>query len=165
MLTKSNRIQPPIRRCDQKARPGDRLLTALDLCATDYSVLMTARYFFSSFANPNEASWMSVILSSEDFFPNHCNSPAIVQSVLRVVHAIRTSRKSMLRFSNPHCLDCNNIVTAAECHFIAILAHVRSGNFSSATTHAMLLCEGNDMTGVLGAVTRLTELTADTRYV
>ena len=164
-MTKSNRIQPPIQRCDQKARPGDRPLTALHLCATDYSVLMTARYFFSSFANPKEAAWMSVILSSEDFFPNHCNSPAIVQSVLRVVHAIRTSRKSTLRFSNPHCLDCNNIATAAECHFIAILAHVRSGNFSNATTHAMLLCEGNDMTGVLGAVTRLTELTEEAHDV
>ena len=164
-MTKPNRIQPPTRRCDQKVSPGDRLLTALDLCATDYCVLMTARYFFVSFTNPKEAAWMSVILSSEDFFPNHCNSPAIVQSVLRVVHAIRTSRRPMLRFSNPHCLNCNNIVTAAECHFIAILSHVRSGNFSTATTHAMLLCEGNDMKGVLGAVTRLTELTADTRDV
>ena len=150
-----NRIQTPTGRCDEKLTAGDTSLIALNLSATDYAILMTARYFFASFANPNGAAWVSIMLYSDDFFPNHYDSPRIVQSVLALVHEIRTSRRSMLRFSNPHCLDCANIVTAAERHLIAILQDVRAGKLSSATTHTMMLCEGHETKGVLDAVERL----------
>ena len=122
---------------------------------------MAARYFFASFAKAKGAAWLSVVLCSQDFFPHHSDSPAIVQAVLEVVHTIRTSRKSMLRFSNPHCLDCANIVTAAERHLMTILRNVRSGNLSGATTHAMLLCEGHETAGVLKAAARLTRVLKD----
>lgn len=147
-----NPIQFPTQRCDQKPVPGDTSLIALDLSATDYAVLMAARYFFAAFANPEAATWLSVMLGSDDFFPNHDDSPRVVQSVLAVVHEIRISRKSMLRFSNPHCLDCANIVTAAERHLISILSDMRRENLSSAATHAMLLCEGHETHGVMDAV-------------
>jgi hypothetical protein len=157
-MNKYNPIPIPTRRCDQKPAPTDTTLIELNLDATDYATLMSARYFFASFANPEGAAWLSVILCSQDFYPNHFDSPAIVQAVLEVVHKIRTSRTSMLRFSNPHCLDCANIVTAAERHLMAILRDVRSSNLSGATTHAMLLCEGHETAGVLSAAGRLTDI-------
>ena len=157
-MSKHNLIPTSTQRCNQKPAPTDTTLIALNLDATDYATLMSARYFFASFADPKGAAWLSVVLCSQDFYPNHCDSSAIVQAVLELVHKIRTSRTSMLRFSNPHCLDCANIVTAAERHLMAILHGARSGNLSEATTHAMLLCEGHETAGVLAAATRLTDL-------
>jgi hypothetical protein len=164
-MNRHNRIHTPTQRCDQKPSAGDASLISLNLSVTNYSILMAARYFFASFANPSGAAWMSVVLCSDDFFPNHAYSSGIAQSVLAVVHEIRTSRQSTLRFSNPHCLDCANIVTAAERHLVAILRDVRSRNMSGAMIHAMLLCEGNDTKGVLDAAARLTELTAEAHGV
>jgi hypothetical protein len=157
-MSKYRPLPNPTQRCNQKPAPTDTTLITLNLDATDYATLMTARYFFASFANPNGAAWLSVVLCSQDFFPDHSDSPAIVQAVLEVVHKIRTSRTSMLRFSNPHCLDCANIVTAAERHLITILRNIRSGNSSGAATHAMLLCEGHETAGVLAAAARLTQV-------
>ena len=154
-MSKNNHIQRPTQRCDQAPNAGDTSLIALNLSAMDYAILMAARYFFTSFADPNGAAWVSVVLSSDDFFPGHHDSPRMVQAVLALVHEIRTSRRSTLRFSSPHCLDCVNIVTAAERHLTAIIQDMRAGRFSSATTHAMLLCEGHEIKGVLDAAERL----------
>jgi len=162
-MSKHNPIPNPTQRCNQRPAPTDTALIALNLNATDYATLMVARYFFASFADPKGAAWLSVVLCSQDFFPHHSNSPAIVQAVLEVVHKIRTSRTSMLRFSNPNCLDCANIVTAAERHLMTILQNVRSGNLSGATAHAMLLCEGHETAGVLAAAARLTALLENNR--
>lgn len=158
----SNPPPIPTHQCDEEGVPGDKPLDALDLSATDYGVLMAARYFFSSFVDPSKAAWLSVMLGSDDFFPEHRDSLRVVQSVLAVVHEIRSSRSSALRFSNPHCLDCAHIVTGEERHMMAMMRDIRSGTHSGAVTHAMLLCEGNAVDGLLYAGEVLTLHLADT---
>lgn len=158
---KSHPLNVPLRLCSQKNQPGDTCLSALDLSSTDYAILMAARYFFASFARPDDHSWMTVILSCQDFFPAQRDSLLVAQSVLALVHEIRISRKSTLRFSNPHCLDCANVITAEERHLMSMINAHREGRVSSAATHAILLCEGNGINRVLNSVAQVISLHRD----
>lgn len=152
---KTEQIHENLRRCGDTGGPNDMLLSELMLPSTDYAALMAARYFFSSLAKPSDAAWLNVFLCSHKFFPNQNNSAQVAQSVLAVVQEIRTSRRSTLRFSNPNCLDCSNFVTDEERHLVLMLRDTRFGSFSSARTHAMLLCEGNNIDALLQAVGQL----------
>ena len=143
--------------CHQAVQEGDVSLTSLQLEATEYSTLSAARFFFSSFANPETPSWMTVVIASEDFFPVK-DSARIVQAILVVIHQVRLSRKSTLRFSNPHCVDCQNNVTAEERHFISMFRKMSANRPEAAVTHAMLLCEGNQTSSLLDSVNKLITL-------
>lgn len=55
---RNNALHIPKGRCHQAAQEGDVSLASLDLEATEYSILSAARFFFSSFANPETPSWM-----------------------------------------------------------------------------------------------------------
>jgi hypothetical protein len=98
---------------------------------------------------------VTVILSCQDFFPAKRDSLRVAQSVLAMVLDIRISRKSTLRFSNSRCLDCANVITAEERHLISTIDAHREGRMSSAATHALLLCEGNGLNGLLKSVDQL----------
>ena len=154
---KNNALNIATDRCHQAAQEGDVSLTSLQLEATEYAILSAARFFFSSFANPETPSWMTVVIASEDFFPVK-DSPRIVQAILVVVHEVRLARKSTLRFSNPHCVDCQNNVTAEERHFISMFRKMRANGPEAAVIHAMLLCEGNQTSSLLESVTKLIQL-------
>ena len=146
----SRKAHQAYERCNQSMMPGGTPIGELDLSPVEFSILCAARFFFASFAEPNSQSWLSVVLSSEDFFPKG-DSPLIVKNVLTMVHELRTSRKSVLRFSSPRCIDCSAILTAEERHIIMMLKELQRGSHSSASTHAMLLCEGNETGGLLKA--------------
>lgn len=154
---KNNALNIATGRCHQAAQEGDVSLTSLQLEATEYAILSAARFFFSSFANPETPSWMTVVIASEDFFPVK-DSPQIVQAILVVVHEVRLARKSTLRFSNPHCVDCQNNVTAEERHFISMFRKMRANGPEAAVIHAMLLCEGNQTSSLLESVNKLIQL-------
>ena len=154
---KNNALNIATGRCHQAAQEGDVSLTSLQLEATEYAILSAARFFFSSFANPETPSWMTVVIASEDFFPVK-DSPRIVQAILVVVHEVRLARKSTLRFSNPHCVDCQNNVTAEERHFISMLRKMSANRPEAAVIHAMLLCEGNQTSSLLESVNKLIQL-------
>ena len=154
---KNNALNIATGRCHQAAQEGDVSLTSLQLEATEYAILSAARFFFSSFANPETPSWMTVVIASEDFFPVK-DSPRIVQAILVVVHEVRLARKSTLRFSNPHCVDCQNNVTAEERHFISMFRKMRANGPEAAVIHAMLLCEGNQTSSLLESVNKLIQL-------
>jgi len=144
-------------RCHKPVQEGDVSLTSLQLEPAEYSILCASRFFFSSFANPETPSWMTVIVGSQDFFPVK-ESARIVQAILVVIHEVRLSRKSTLRFSNPHCLDCRNNVTFEERHFVSMIRKVYAQRPEAAITHAMLLCEGNQTTDLLRSVENLIKL-------
>ena len=154
---KNNALNIATGRCHQAAQEGDVSLTSLQLEATEYAILSAARFFFSSFANPETPSWMTVVIASEDFFPVK-DSPQIVQAILVVVHEVRLARKSTLRFSNPHCVDCQNNVTAEERHFISMFRKMSTNRPEAAVIHAMLLCEGNQTSSLLESVNKLIQL-------
>ena len=100
---------------------------------------------------------MTVVIASEDFFPVK-DSPRIVQAILVVVHEVRLARKSTLRFFNPHCVDCQNNVTAEARHFISMFRKMSANRRKAAVIHAMLLCEGNQTSRLLDSVNKLIQL-------
>lgn len=145
------------RHCTSAIRQNDRPIAALDLDTAEHAVLTAARFFFLSFAEPAGQAWLSVILASDSIFdgPQHAET---MRRTCALVHEVRCSRRSTLRFSNPNCAHCAAIVTEHERHFIQMVQAVRTGNLGAARTSAMLLCEGNNDTRVLRAAHEMTGL-------
>lgn len=146
------------RRCNQNNNTSNISIAELNLNAEDYAVLITARYFFASFAEPDQTLWTQPVLHSDAFFPHHSDHRANVQAVLHYIQTIRSTRRSVLMFSNPGCSCCSSIVTEPERHMIEILRNIQHGQRSKAHTHALLLCEGNDVGHVMQAATKLANL-------
>lgn len=138
---------------------GDVAIGDLDLVPQEYAILMASRYYFASFAQPADHSWMAVILGSQDFFPVGAHAE-IVRAVLAMVQDIRLSRRSTLRFSNPHCRHCAGVVTAEERHLVLMIRALASSATSKAQMNAMMLCEGNPTVGLIEAARRLVVLAA-----
>ena len=145
------------RSCNRVAQDDEISLDYLNLKPIEHSILTAARFYFSSFARPEESAWMSVVMFSERFFPGE-NSSKIAQALLIVVHEIRISRRSTLRFQDPVCIKCKNRATTGERHFVLMIKEVWSKRSATALTHAMLLCEGNKTSDLLRAINKLVSL-------
>lgn len=135
--------------CGRILGPQDCHLHTLNLNVDHFAVLSVARSFFNAFATQNDAGWTSPFLRSNWFFPRHTDHLKIVRDVLALVEAVRCSRRAPLTFSNPRCACCASVVTEAERHFIELIRAMSSQSQSQATIHAMLLCEGNDISDVI----------------
>lgn len=144
--------------CNRVVQDSEILLDYLNLKPIEHSILTAARFYFSSFARPEESAWMNVVMFSERFFPGE-NSSKIAQALLIVVHEIRISRRSTLRFQDPVCINCKNKATTEERHFVLMIKEVWLKRRATALTHAMLLCEGNNTSELLRAITKLVSLT------
>ncbi len=57
------------RSCNRVAQDDEISLDYLNLKPIEHSILTAARFYFSSFARPEESAWMSVVMFSERFFP------------------------------------------------------------------------------------------------
>ena len=143
--------------CNRVAQANEVSLDYLNLKPIEHSILTAARFYFSSFARPEESAWMNVVMFSDRFFPGE-NSSKIAQAVLIVVHEIRISRRSTLRFQDPVCINCKNRATTEERHFILMIKEVWLKHTAAAITHAMLLCEGNNTECLLRAINKLVNL-------
>jgi hypothetical protein len=121
----------------------------------DYGVLVTARFFFLSFANPDAHGWMTALLGADDLFGRLSGKSElgaeIVRRTLAVVQDMRLSRRAVLRFSNPRCASCAQILTHDERHLIQMVQALRRGDRSVAASSAMLLCEGNPIDDLLSS--------------
>ena len=145
------------RSCNIVAQDNEISLDYLNLKPIEHSILTAARFYFSSFARPEESAWMNVVMFSERFFARE-NSSKIAQALLIVVHEIRISRRSTLRFQDPVCIKCKNRATTEERHFVLMIKEVWSKRSATALTHAMLLCEGNKTSDLLRAINKLVSL-------
>ena len=139
--------------CQRVQHPGDVMLSDIDLDSYDYSALTAARFFFSAFASPQSDPWLSMVIGSDHLFPG-VQSAETMRRLLTVVHEMRLARKSVMRFSNPTCPCCAEILTEEERHLVQTLQAVRDGRKSRAASSAMLLCEGHDTAEFLSAVAR-----------
>lgn len=129
--------------CNTRLARGDIPIGELDLDPIEFAFLTASRYFCLSFAEPQQQSWVLAFLSSSNFFPAP-NSAESMRCVLAIVHEMRTSRRSVFRFSNPRCEGCAGIVTHDERHLVQFVRALRQSRTSAASSSAMLLCEGND---------------------
>lgn len=121
------------------------------------AVLEISRYYWRSFAAPATQSWLCALqIAAERFGPN--SGGEIGLGVLAAVQAMRMSRSSCFHFNNPVCAGCASILSDDERRFINVFRAVRGGFFGSATTHAMILCEGNDTSALIERMTILVQM-------
>lgn len=148
--------------CHARHAAGDVPLTSLNTDAVDFGFLSAARYFFISFSECDASAWVMTMLSSESFFPGPDSAEKMRRS-LAVVHEMRTSRRSMFRFSNPRCQGCSAIVTQDERYLLQLIQNARAGHGSQVASSAMLLCEGNSTERVIAAAYGFADLVSKRR--
>jgi len=122
------------------------------------AVLEVSRYYWQAFAIPASQSWLRALHVAERRFGAQAGGE-VGLGVLAAVQAMRMSRFSCFRFNNPACEDCASILSDDERRFVDVFRDVRRGSLGSATTHAMILCEGNDTSGLIHRMADLVRLT------
>lgn len=118
---------------------------------SDLVVLMIARYFFQSFAQPEAEGWLRAISGAEQVMGREAG-PHVVCAVLRAVQQMRAARRNHFNFSNPDCPGCAARLCGHERLFLNTFRAMRRGRIADAEAHAMLLCEGNATEGLIVAM-------------
>lgn len=135
-------------------RSGDTRLGDLAPDASELAVLASARFFFLSFSEEGAPGWCTAFLHAERFFGQD-GAVETMRGVLRVVEALRQSGSTVLRFSNPRCTCCAEVLTPPERHLLLMVRAQRSGQPGRAATEALMLCEGGPTDKLLKAVASL----------
>lgn len=86
------------------------------------------------------------------------NGPRIAFGLLRILQAVRASRKTVFRFINPCCENCAANLSDYERHLMRTISFVRNGDMSSAQMEALLLCDGFDTRPTLQMIGELKPL-------
>lgn len=128
-----------------------------NLSVDDRSILLVARYFFKSFAVPEDQGWIRAFDVSRQIFGDAMGA-CVGTSTLDLVQEMRRARRSCFRYSNPDCPGCALILCAAERHLILTLNSLARGAQSEALAHALLLSEGNSPDAFLAAAQDLVNL-------
>jgi len=150
--------------CDRRLAPRDTPVAAARFDEVEQTLLTVARYYFQSFAHPATEAWVKAFALAEERFPSSAaqtKASELAVALLAAVQAMRASRKSGFRFSNPDCPDCARILCEQERQFMEVLRALRQDARSRAHASALLLCEGNPTTAFLRAMTDLVALTGD----
>jgi len=137
------------RKCGRPHGANQVSVKETNLDPVDKAVLEISRYYWQSFAIPVSQSWMRALHVSEQRFGTRSGGE-IGLAVLAAVQAMRMSRSSCFQFNNPACEDCAMLLSNDERRFINVFRAVRDGSTGVATTHAMILCEGNDTDILIG---------------
>lgn len=142
--------------------PGARECAVADLAPDPYELaaLSVMRHLFSSFAAPSGHGWLAAAAEAEQRFRAFQPGERFFE-LLRVVQAMRRARRSPFQFSNPHCPPCAAVLTEAERHLMLALQAARRGRLGPSRTHAMLLCEGADVSAVVEAMGAVPEAVPD----
>lgn len=120
----------------------------------EIALLEMMRYLFRTYASPMEQEWMRCVQLAHTYFAG-AHEAEILNNVIWVVDAMRCSRQSGFRFSNPNCSNCAQYLCSDERLLVGTLSAVRRGQKSLAHANALLLCEGNDPVHFLEVTGRL----------
>jgi len=130
---------------------GDDLLVAeAGLDRAERQMLTVLRYFLQSFTYPTSQAWMMAFQVAGRHFPP-VEAANLALAGLDMVQAMRVGRREGFRFSNPDCPGCRQVMSGDERQLMGALAAARRGQRSRAHTHALILCEGNDVQPFLEA--------------
>ena len=143
--------------CNRLPLPKEIWRTEAGCDEVEDQVLTLARWFFQTFAVPNSQSWMNGLDMADAVF-GETAGPMIAMRLLDALRGVRYARKSVYCFNSPTCKGCSAVVTEHERRFMAALRGVRLGQVGRTQTELMMLCEGNDITRTVGALTRLAML-------
>lgn len=99
---------------------------------------------------------LGVGVASERF--GNGNGMSIWRAVLAQVQLMRHARHTCFSFSNPLCTGCRQVLTADERQLAFTLKAIRQWRPDGAQTHAIILCEGGDVTPFMQATQDLARL-------
>lgn len=117
-------------------------------------ILTIARFFFQSFACPQSHAWLKASDIAQTAFGDELG-PVIAARLVDVLRSVRGARRSVFHFNSPVCEGCAHIVSEHERRLMGALQAVRRGNAGREQMELMMLCEGNNITQSVGAMTRL----------
>jgi len=143
--------------CNRLPLPKEILRKDANLDSVEDNILTLARFFFQTFAIPQSQSWIHGLDMAEAVF-GETLGPMVAMRMLDTLRGVRYARKSVYCFNSPTCEGCSAVVTEHERRFMAAFRGVRSGQIGHAQTEMMMLCEGNDITQAMGAMTRMVML-------
>ncbi|MEM6441000.1 MAG: hypothetical protein AAF763_15045 [Pseudomonadota bacterium] len=143
--------------CGGSCEPGDRPLADLRLGPLSEAALQVMRFCFTTFAQPNSQAWIGAqewaVASAGE-----TKGSKLAFRCMRLVQALRMSRRTPFRFSNPTCPQCRAVVTETERRLMLVVGHLQREERSAAYAEAMLLCEGSAAAPLLAAADALGEL-------
>ena len=140
-------------------RPGKRecYVADVDLDPVEHNCLRLARTILLFMGDPSSPLRRVDVQDAAEVFGGP-GSKDIITAMTDLFSAIHLIRKSPFIFSNPHCINCREILTENERRVMLALAATRRGKRSAAAAHVMLICEGNPDVPVHHDLSRLTRI-------
>ncbi len=120
--------------------PRGTPLIELGYAPRELSVLVIARHYFRTFAEPQGQHWMTALTAACDIFGT-AEGPRAAAAVLVAIQAMRQARRSVFRFNAPDCPCCAAHVSDHERLLLGALQAVARGE--RGTPQAVLLVECN----------------------
>lgn len=130
--------------CSRSPAEKEIYLSDMGFDFSERVILEIARFYWQTFAVPESQSWLRALQVAENNFGTQHGSD-IGLTILAAVQAMRISRSSCFQFNNPNCAACSKLLCEHERLFMSAYRALKDGREGSARTHAMLLCEGNDI--------------------
>lgn len=135
-------------------QPGTAPLEDCGYSAEQVAVLEIMRFFFVAYSDPGRHAWETAFSHARKAF-GETRGPVMAAKVLEMVQAMRYSRKSVFRFSNPYCECCRLRISNSERHMLDAVCALRRGDTVGARANALVLCEGFETDGFLDAARNL----------
>lgn len=140
--------------CDGTPQGNEQPVAAMGYTPTERALLELMRLYLMAFADPASQAWMRAVSVATAQF-GHISAPRIGRAMMNAVNAVRLVRTSPFEFSNPACPGCSRVLCESERQFMGAVTAVLHRQKSSLYAHAMVLCEGEDMTPFLKALSEL----------
>jgi len=148
-------MNPRFTRSDEHdPQPGTHHLQAFDYSPVQIAILEIMRFYFVAYADPQRNAWEMAFEHGQRVFGT-TRGPVMAARVLDVVQAMRFSRKSTFRFSNPYCECCRKRISNSERHILDAICALDRGDTVGAMASALVLCEGFDTEPFLDAAKKL----------
>ncbi|MEM9047105.1 MAG: hypothetical protein AAGC92_00170 [Pseudomonadota bacterium] len=143
-------------RCEPCSHGRGTPIAAFAYSDREKAVLAIARYYFTSFAAPEQQGWIAGISTALSRFGD-VRGPEIAVAVLAAVQTMRRARLSTFRFNAPDCPVCATYVTPHEQTLMSALRAIARYRYEAAQGHAALLCESNESRPLLNALDTLAD--------
>ncbi|ETD82878.1 hypothetical protein ACTTAF_00440 [Rhodobacter capsulatus] len=122
-----------------------------------WTLLQILRLQIQSQIAPERHSWQRGLALASSVW-GEIEGPQVFAALAGMLDRMGRSRRSMFRFSNPDCSGCAAVMTAHESLFLQIITLMWQRQSEKAERAAFLLCEANDISGLVQAATRLVQV-------
>lgn len=132
----------------------DIYLRNAEMDRDETACLELVRHLLLFFVDPPCAKRRQIHFNKLDFFESRYGYQA-VDAVADVLNTVWQNKKSAFSFSNPLCPECSQVFTEHERRICFALSAIRRKKPGTARVEIIMLCEGDNIDGVLFHLTRL----------